>query len=293
MKFIIRDDDVNYHYSVNQLSQWYSGITDLCPISICIPAFIKGDFFYWNHLAENHIASDVNDWLKDDKVYPIGDNKELVDYIKQLMDKGQVSISMHGIYHRNDEMEMGEVKNNFIRGAEFYTKRDYKDKLAEAKTYLSDLFELDVCTFTPPQNMINCKGLDALKVNNLSLCGDFASVIACGDCVKMYGFSNYLKLLVYRLKRRPYPYVFYNQGMGFIRHCRLQPSKDLDLIKKEFDYYKKKDGVFVLSTHSYGFDFKMTKYNMTMKEALLDILHYSQQFDNVEYTTLHDLFKKK
>lgn len=294
MKFILRDDDINYHYSVEQLSNWYDGIIDICPVSICIPAFIKGDFFYWNHIAENHLPFDVNEWLKDDKIYPIGDNKELVAYINDLIKNKKASISMHGVYHRNDEMEMGEVKGNHIRGAEFYTNRDYTSLLNEAKDYLSTLFNMHVNTFTPPQNMINKRGLEAVVANGLSLCTDPMQYRDYKSCLHFYGVLNTMRLY-YDKKinhRQLYPYPF-SHNIGFVFHKRLQPQLDIKDIKTEFEYFYKKDGVFVLSTHSYGFDFKMTKYNMTMKEALLDILHYSQQFDNVEYTTLHDLFKKK
>ena len=294
MKFVLRDDDINYHYTVEQLSHWYEGIIDICPISICIPAFIKGDFFYWNHLAENHLPSNEEDWLKDDKIYPIGDNKELVSFIKRLMEKGQASVSMHGIHHRNDEMEMGEVKGNFIRGAEFYTNRDYTQELAEAKQYLSNLFGIDICSFTPPQNMINEKGLKALLKNDLSLCADIpVSYKRPFGLFKIYGLLNTLKLYIYRIfYKQLYPFILYNK-IGFVFHKRLQPGKIVEDIKREFDFAYKKNGVFVLSTHSYGFDIKMYHYDMTMKEALMDILHYSQKFENVEYTTLHDLFDNK
>ncbi len=293
MKFIIRDDDVNYHYTVDQLSRWYSGIIDMCPISVCIPAFIKGDFFKWNRLAENHIPYSADEWLNDNTVYKLGDNYVLTAYLKRLLVQHKIGISMHGVSHRNDEMELEEVKHNYIRGAEFYTNRDYTRELYEAKSYLSELFGVEVCSFTPPQNMINIKGLNALKANNLSLCTDFLSLRNWDDCIKSYGIINYVKLCYYKLKKEQYPYVFHHHRMGFVRHCRLQPGRDIGAIKQELNSVYKNNGIFVLSTHSYGFDFKMESYNMTMKEALLDIIKYSKQFDNVEYTTLHDIFKKK
>ena len=46
MKFIIRDDDVSYHFQPAQVAAWYEGIIDICPISVCIPAFIKGVYRY-------------------------------------------------------------------------------------------------------------------------------------------------------------------------------------------------------------------------------------------------------
>lgn len=294
MKFIIRDDDINYHYKPSQLSEWYSDIIDICPISVCIPAFIKGDFFKWNRIAENHLPYSQDEWLKDDQIYKIGDNHELVNYLKDLLKEGKIGISMHGVYHRNDEMEFGEVKNNHIRGAEYFTNRDYKEVLADAKSYLSKLFGLNICSFTPPQNMINNKGLEAVVANGLSLCTDPLNYRDYKSCLRFYGLINTLRLYFDRKvnRRLLYPYPFFHK-VGFVFHTRLQPQLNLNNIISEFDYTYKKNGVFVLSTHSYGFNVKMKNCDMTMKEALMDILHYSQKFENVEYTTLHELFSKK
>ena len=99
-------------------------------------------------------------------------------------------------------------------------------------------------------------------------------------------------LIIYykKYKHHRYPYVIKHK-VNFIDHTRLQPGKNIEQIKQEFDYVRSKNGIFVLSTHCYGFDYKMEHYDMTMKEALMDILKYSQKFDNVEYTTLYELFK--
>lgn len=294
MKFIIRDDDINYHYKAEQLAKWYEGILDICPISICIPAFVKGDFFKWVEIFENHTPYDQKEWLSDGKIYKIGDNKRLVEYLKELLNEKKISLSLHGVYHRNDEMELGEVKKNFIRGAEFYTNRDYTSNVGEAKKYLEDLFGISICSFTPPQNMINLNGFKAIKANDLSLCADYVGKNRFKEGIQMYGLFNFLKIVFYSYGRgrhpHIYPYVINNNNIFFVEHCRLQPGKNIDYIKKVFDYTYRRNGVFVLSTHSYGFDHEMTYYNMTMKEALVDVLHYSQRFENVEYTTLNDLF---
>lgn len=294
MKFIIRDDDINYHFQADQLEKWYSGIIDICPISVCIPAFVKGDFFKWVNIFENHLPYNQQEWLDDNKIYKIGENLQLVAYLKDLLKEGKIGISMHGIFHRNDEMEYGEVKNNFIRGAEFYTNRDYYTLLKEAKDYLSDLFDIQVCSFTPPQNMINKKGLEAVVANGLSLCTDPLNYRDLGSCLRFYGLINTLHLYYDRKfnRRLLYSYPFFHK-VGFVFHTRLQPQLDINSIISEFDYTYKKNGVFVLSTHSYGFDVQMKNCDMTMKEALMEILHYSQKYDNVEYITLHELFSIK
>ena len=290
MKFIIRDDDVNYHYTVEQLSNWYDGIIDICPISVCIPPFVKGHFFKWAYQAEHHLPYDEDERKKDCTIFKIGDNTELTNYLRQLIAEKKISISLHGIHHRNDE-GLAPVKGNHIRGAEFYTNIDYTERLSEAKKYLSNLFNIDVITFSPPQNMINEKGLIALRNNGLSLCTDLITTRNVKLWLDSYGLINTLLLYGYkRFKHHNYPFVVKHK-IKFIDHVRLQPGKNVEAIKRELDFYHRVGGVFVLSTHSYGFDYKMSSGDCTMKEALLDILKYSQQYNDIEYTTLHDLFK--
>jgi hypothetical protein len=296
MKFILRDDDINYHYTKNQLLSWYDGVLEYCPVSICIPAFIKGDFFKWVQIFESHIPYSDEDWLADNQIHGIGENEELVNYIKDLLAQRKATISMHGIIHRNEEMEIPPVENNFIRGAEFYTNKDYTDYIRDAKEYLDNLFGVDVCSFSPPQNMINLNGLKAIKANNLSLCADLLRSPRpkhfINEC-KFYGFKGTVKVLWYRfVLGHQYPYVLKN-GISFIGHQRLQPGCSIKEIKSAFDYCYNKNGVFVLSTHSYGFDHIMKYDHCTMKEALIDILKYAHSFNDVEYSTLHDLFQKE
>lgn len=291
MKFIIRDDDVSYHFQPEQLEKWYDGIIDICPISICIPPFIKGNFFEGIYRLDHNIKRSREVWLSDES-YKIGDNKELVEYLKTLIKQEKVSIGLHGIRHRNEE-EISKIpmKGNYITGAEFLTQIDYTDSLREAKEYLEKTFDIKINYFTPPQNLINSKGVEAVVNNNLSLCTDLVGTHDWKKWLRFYGFFNTMLIIYYKkYKHHRYPYVIKHK-VNFIDHTRLQPGKNIEQIKQEFDYVRSKNGIFVLSTHCYGFDYKMEHYDMTMKEALMDILKYSQKFDNVEYTTLYELFK--
>lgn len=291
MKFIIRDDDISYHFQPEQLDKWYEGIIDICPISICIPPFIKGNFFEGIYRLDHHIKRGREVWLADES-YRIGDNKALVDYLKNLIKEGKVSIGLHGIRHRNEEeISKTPMKGNYITGAEFYTQKDYTDYLHEAKTYLEQVLETDINYFTPPQNLISPKGLEAIINNNLSLCTDLVYTRNLRELIHFYGLWNTMLMTYFKkVKRHRYPFVV-KKKVKFIDHTRLQPGKNIEQIKQEFEFVRKKNGIFVLSTHCYGFDYKMEHYDMTMKEALIDILHYTQQYDDVEYTTLYKLFK--
>lgn len=294
MKFILRDDDINYHYSAEQLAKWYDGVIDKCPVSICIPAFVKGDFFRWVKVFESHTPYDENEWLENGVPYKLGNNKELVEYIRSLVNTNKASISMHGIHHRNEEMDIPPVANNFIRGAEFYTNNDYTENVKEAKEYLEDLFNVEIFSFSPPQNMINCHGLEAIRNNGLSLCADWIrSPRLLKTMLSFYGIGGTIKILYYRfVLGHFYPYIIKHNNIGYVGHCRLQPGNTYQEIIDSFKYSYKKDGIFVLSTHSYGFGFQMLDNTGTVKDTLLRVLDYVREFPEIEYTTLNDIFRK-
>lgn len=292
MRFIIRDDDVSYHFQADQLAKWYDGIIDICPVSICIPPFIKGNFFDGIYRLDHHIKRTWEERMADG-IYKIGDNQALVEYIKELLHQKKASVGLHGIHHRNDE-DFARIprKGNFVGGAEFFTQNDYSKDLTAAKKYLEEVFGVEINYFSAPQNMISSKGMTALVNNKLSLCTDLTYTRDIKDLLHFYGLWNVAIMAYYRkVKHHSYPFVIKHNGIKFITHTRLQPGNNIEKIKREFDYVKSLNGVFVLSTHCYGFDYKMEQYDMTMKEALMDILHYTQQYDDVEYTTLYELFK--
>ena len=261
MQFIIRDDDVSFHFQPDQLAKWYSGIIEICPVSICIPPFIKGNFFEGIYRIDHHIKRTWEERMADD-IYKIGDNSALVNYLKGLLRQNKVSVGLHGIHHRNDEdFARIPIKGNFIGGAEFYTQIDYSEDVHHAKDYLEQLFNIEVNYFTPPQNLISSKGLEAVFNNRLSLCTDLVGSHDWKKWLRFYGLWSTIVMLYYKkFKRHRYPFVVKNK-IKFIDHTRLQPGKTIEQIKQEFDFARSKGGVFVLSTHSYAFDNKMEFYN--------------------------------
>ena len=300
MKFVLRDDDVNYHYNVDTLRKWYEGIIDRCLISMSVVPFMKGHPFYWNNILDNHLPFDNEEFLKDNEVFPIGDNVELTQQITDWLQNDKIDICMHGIHHRNEEMEMPELKNNYIRGAEFYVNKNITPQTIEAKEYLEKLFNVKITVFVPPTNSLSKYGYDACRKAHLNISADSIGFYDPFFGIQQYGFINYFKVNFHRLThknkelryREPYLFPFKAKGIKMMDIFRLQPQKDVDAIKCMIDSVHKQNGVFVLNTHSFGFDMMMTNGRQTMKEALIEILDYiNEKYPDTEYTTLSKVFE--
>jgi predicted deacetylase len=297
MKFALRDDDLNYFFTPEIIKEYYDKIWDFCPVSMSAVPFIKGNWPEEIEKAKKIGPGFINEaylrhLIEDNRVFPIHENIELVSYINDQIKKRRVYITIHGIHHRNEDDEIPQFKDNFGFGAEFYTSRDLTNELKNAIGYLEKTFSQSIKVFTPPQNGLNNNGLNAVLNNNLCLCADFPSIKRL-DTLTLFGLNNYVKYSLFKLKNRKhiYPFVITNRRISIVNHQRLQPGIDIARIKNEIDFAHAHNGLFVLSTHSYGFNYLMEKGNITMGDAMIEIVNYAKQLSNVEFVNLNQIFE--
>lgn len=300
MKFIIRDDDVNAMYEPRQLEEWYKGIFEICPISICAVPFIKGDYFKWVYFAENDkegFMAHKEEFYNDDVIHPLGDNKELVDIIKRWQSEGKVSISMHGIHHRNWDRNAPDIANNYSTGAEFWTDEDRTEALRNAKTYLEKIIGHSINAFTAPQNLISYQSYKSLRNVGLNICGTLANPRKPLQFIDVHGLKLYFKYIFnyifHKEKKSFFQYESNHKGLRLVTYTAgVYPNgKKLEEVKRIIEHVHSVNGIFVFNTHSYGFDTFLPQDSMTVKQFIIEILKYTQQFDDVEYTTLEEVLK--
>jgi len=298
MRFAIRDDDLNFFYSQEMIEENVKDIWNICPISMSVVPFIKGNWLkntkLLEYLGPNNVSDNiVKDIQSDDEIFDISKNIKLVKYIKEKLSEGKVYLTIHAIHHRNEDKKLPEVGKNFPIGAEFYTDRDLTYSLKIAVKHLEAVFNQKIVVFTPPQNLYSKKGFKAIKNNNLNICG--YPIQLKKDLLKyvsLYGFINLLKLIIHKKKygTSPYPYLIKSNHIAVIDHKSLQPATNINKLYKNFDYVYSQGGDFVLSTHSYGFNYKMQGSDKTMGEVLKEFLLYVKSKDNIEFVTLDKIF---
>ena len=297
MFFAIRDDDLNYFYNSKEIEKNYNGIWETCPISMSVVPFIKGDWPKQVAALEQRgpgkmSCEEIKKILSDNTIYPIGDNKGLVDFIRGKVTQKKVYLTIHGIHHRNEDKNIPQFDYNYGIGAEFFTTRDLTKNLADGIKYLETIFDTKISVFTPPQNLYNLSGIYAVINNNLSICGDFPA-IKKWDSFKILGFKGYFNWFKHKISDRhcPYPYTLDGNNVKFINHIRLQPGSSIENIKKDITFIHKKNGVCVVSTHSYGFNYKMEKYNKTMGKTLREIIDYTESLGKVKFVNIGEIFE--
>lgn len=297
MKFAIRDDDLNYFFNSEQIERNYKDIWDICPVSMSVVPFIKGDWLNWIERFEKigpgiMTESLINEFYSDNEVSAIGDNPELISFLKKEIDRGRIYLTIHAIHHRNEDDIIPQFKNNYGIGAEFYTNRNLTSKLQESILYLEDLLNQKIEVFTPPQNIMSDLGLDAVINNNLAIVGSYPPIRRMRT-FNLLGVTEYLKYLSFRFWNRGkiYPLPLINNKLKIVNYYNLMPGSNLkELYRKLDDVYSFK-GTFVLATHSYGFNYKMKNSNKTMGEVLKEIVSYAATKSNVQFVNMKEIFE--
>lgn len=296
MKFALRDDDLNYFFESKDIENWYKNIWDICPVSMSVVPFIKGNWKINTAMLEKLGPNNMNDKIiseinKDTTIYKVGDNVDLVEYIKKKIEEDKIYLTLHGIEHRNSDSVLPVVFGNFAIGAEFYTDRDLTHQVKRAKTYLKNIFNREISIFTPPQNLLSYLGIKALINNKMAICGGLPSFRKF-KTIRLIGGVNFFKYVFFRLKNKTniYPFPMRKKDFNFITHFRLQPGTNLELLYKQFDEVHRYNGNFVLSTHSYAFDYKMKDTNETMQFELERFINYCKTKDSVNFVSLNKMF---
>ena len=297
MKFAIRDDDINYFYRGEDLEMWYSDIWNVCPISVSVIPFIKGDWpkniQLLSKFASNEIPPEViNEILTDKTIYSIGNNINLVNFIKEKVKEHRFDLMIHGIHHRNEDGTLPVIKNNYGIGAEFFTNRDLTIELQEARAYLEKLFNHNFNVFTPPQNKLSTAGLKAVTNNNMAICGDLPKAKSVDTLLRL-GLKEYAKFILHKLTSNniQYSYPILGKRLKLISHYRLQPNTNINVLYRQLEAVSDNDGVFIISTHSYAFDQKMRRNDYSLLDELKKIIDRAITIPSIEFIGISKIFE--
>jgi len=275
MKFAIRDDDTNYFTTPEALLRNYEPVWGKCPISLSVVPF---------HACTKSGSIPEKYW-SGDKIFPIGENKELVQFLKEKIREGKVSITLHGYDHKDNP-----------DGYEFETGVDLYDKVRQGKEYLEELLDVKIEAFVPPHNIISKEGLAAVVDNRLNLV-NIPSFRFSRRSFRLGNIIPFIKLRAFhrKYKNRKYPYVLnFDNHFGNhkeVGYYSLTPRVSLESLKRDFDFCRKMGGSFILATHYWEFTAKQI-YNQSLQmgDVFRDFWEYVSDSDDVNYVTVNQIF---
>jgi len=260
MKFAIRDDDVNFFTNPTELEYIYK---ELWQQNICV------SFSVIPFAVKSYYCGDRERFYQDEKQNPVGENKELVEFLREKIKEKKVSIMLHGFSHqykvavdKKSEPVLATQDNliNFRKnklGKNLcwygeYSWKPYEQMKKETKIgkeYLEDLFQIKITVFVPPSNDISKEGVKAVAECGLNISGTIM-LSKFNRPVNIYSIRNWFLRIWWRLNyNKIYPYV-----MNYGRHKELcayglVPNVTFENLKQQFNFCRKINAPFVLSIH--------------------------------------------
>lgn len=261
MKFIIRDDDLNYFNQPADVERWYKDVfAKGIPVGFSTIPFVKS-------------ISDVypHNLPPEDREYPISENRKLTTYVKS---NPLVEIMQHGCTH--------ETKNGVF---EYRKKVGLFKDTKRGKEELERAFDKTVNVFVPPHDAIYNHGIHAVEQAGMNI-------------IRGIGFKNFIprseyvlafiKMVLHRVLRLrksalpAYPYVIDLGGHKEAYAFRLADD-NLDLLKKGLLYVSKKKGNFIITNHLHNCTEKR-------KQNLLELIRMGKEL-GAEFVYPHQLFE--
>ncbi len=157
MNLYLRDDDTSFFTTKEELCSAFDGIWEYGPINLAV---IPYSVFTENHGIKGEYFQDPT------KEYFIGNNRELVSFLKRKISENKVSIMLHGYSH----YYFPTTSLNYPFGIpEFLYLENQRDKILKAKNDLENLFNVEIKWFIPPSNSLSKETIVACDTLGLNV----------------------------------------------------------------------------------------------------------------------------
>lgn len=282
MMFVIRDDDLSYFTTSQQIDKIYSDIWDEIPISLSVIPVIK------TIKKERQIPKRLRGG---NKLYPIYKNSDLVMHLKQLLKDRKIAILQHGYTH--------ESHNGFpefcINDLDLLRR-----KTVEGKKILETIFNQPITCFVPPHNSISKEGCQAVIEQFPVLCRSISFKRLFLTVPKnRTNLSTLIKFFV----RNPIVFkspmvpriVKMNTHIELIQSALLAtdlvtPTTLSDLKNEFMRCYKRRD-LFYLTVHWWDFFEDDGEFKDWFFDIFNDFIRWVLSFDDVQFATLDEVAK--
>jgi predicted deacetylase len=148
--FALRNDDVSFFTSPDELEEAFGDFCRWGPVSLSIIPFCRAG-------TSRGVPPRFRErW----SIHPLHENTSLVAYLRAGVAAGRFDAMVHGYHHDEPDGR-----------AEFVVGTDLRRRAAEGRAYLEDLLAAPVRVFVPPHNEIRRRGLRAVVAAGLHLAG--------------------------------------------------------------------------------------------------------------------------
>ncbi len=248
MKFVIRDDDLNYFSKPEDVDRWYADIfSENIPVGFATIPFVKPESDVYTGGA-----------TFDNREYAIHENAELVSHLKK---NPLAHILQHGTTH--------ETVNKAYEYARILPEGEAK----RGRDELERAFGRTVDIFVPPHDWISTSGIVSVERAGMHIIrgrgAGLRNLIFRWEYITVFVRMLFFKLhhLIAGRKVPAYPFV-----LNFGKHKEMCSYRleDTDVFEG-LAYAQKRDGIFVVVTHLHF-------YTEEKKERLLALVKKAKEY---------------
>ncbi len=229
VRLIIRDDDMNFFTKPEDVERVYADFPDF-PVSFAVIPTVTNVSTYGK--CPETRDNDTPRW--------VGDNSELIAWLKEKLSSNRADVLMHGLTHGYKF-----VGNKRLPEMQWREEGNLSDEIAEYKKKLSLALDYDISVFVAPSNIISKYGLDCAVKNGMNFSGIIP--VDYQRQVTPRNIQNYLRRWYYRLVfRLPYPDVMQYSDHKELNAC-LAPS--FDYLVKMYHFCERLNSPMAINTH--------------------------------------------
>ncbi|MEE3328810.1 MAG: hypothetical protein VX252_15840 [Myxococcota bacterium] len=273
MQFLIRDDDACALTRPDEIERCYGRFWDEIPVGLSVTPFRIPD-------KPGHGMPETLSRL--DEPHPLGDNSEMVSFLREQIAAGRIFVALHGYHHARVEGQ-----------PEYVGGQDLARKTREGRTYLEDLLDCSIHTFVPPNNAVGEAGFAAVVGAGLNLVNNQTYPLSFFQAAGRRARLNQALDLQYRLRVRLGMRSAYQKRryLGFqqIAYRTLGPTQDLSDLEESLSLCARTNSTFILATHYHAFDRKLTS-GESVGDGLLRLIERAKAHTSTKFIRYDELW---
>jgi len=270
VKISLRDDDTCYFTSPAELEHVYGDVWHRVPVCLATVPFAVGYPRAGIPEAEWHSG----------RRFPLEENRALVEWLRQRIAEGRVTIALHGYTHED-----------YPNGFEFQAGPDLEKRVIEGRAYLERVLGTSIRVFVPPHNALSKRGLEAVSRAGLNVLGSFLSFRPSNRPLDGYTLANWLRVQQFRRatdRDRSDPLV-YPHPIRYRRHAEfgchgLIPTTTFEQLIQAVQEAQRFGGDFCLATHYWEVDERL-------KSILMKFLESVGKLPDARFVSVEELFE--
>jgi hypothetical protein len=270
MRFAIRDDDTSYFTRPEELDRLWGEFLPHVPVSLAVVPVSLEPF----HLG------DVERFYQGNRQHALGDNPELVDWLRGRVRNSSIAVMCHGYSHEYRRTGPRSLDQEYIWKPYERLRRETED----GKRLLEATLGTPITTFVPPGNGISRAGLEAVRSSYSNLLTTLPLRRPQDLRLDWPHLTAYARRLYYQVRHGiANPFGEELRGLRLIPSVSVTEGAGWESLRDKLLLCHRLNADFIAAVHYWEVDRKL-------KDLIWRLIDLAQQL-NCEFRTCPEMFE--